>query len=205
MLDLKETQEELTGETREMMESIKNLIDLTFNRVSARTSKYMTLLAFVSMIFLPMSFFTSYWGMNFFSNLQNVGVFWTISCVVTVGIIGIVRFVFYLDCPDILNMLHKLASNSYNYLREKTAEFKRKRRMINQRRQDNATTYSATTQNESPEIDAEAKASTGEMNISAMSSFSRQRTSNTVVNSNLIVGNQNQTDIGFGTSPGGMV
>ncbi|GMG40344.1 unnamed protein product [Ambrosiozyma monospora] len=126
MLNLKETLEELTGETREMMESIKNLIDLTFNRVSASTSKYMSLLAFVSMIFLPMSFLAGYFGMNYFSNLHHVGVFWTIACVVTVGTIGIVCFVFYFDCPNILNLLYKLVSNSYNYLLEKTAEFKQK-------------------------------------------------------------------------------
>ncbi|GMG26136.1 unnamed protein product [Ambrosiozyma monospora] len=205
MLNLKETLEELTGETREMMESIKNLIDLTFNRVSASTSKYMSLLAFVSMVFLPMSFFTSYFGMNYFQKLHHVGVFWTISSVITVAIICGIRFIFSLDSPDILNMLHKLASNSYSYLREKTAEFKRKRGMINQRHQDNATTYSATTQNESPEIDAEAKASTGETTRYATSSSSRQRNSNSVENSNLNVDIDNQTGKNIGMSPEQMV
>ncbi|GME73690.1 unnamed protein product [Ambrosiozyma monospora] len=61
MLELIALLEQLGREVTEMIDSVKNLIDLTYNQVAADTNKYMSLLALVSMVFLPMSFFTSYY------------------------------------------------------------------------------------------------------------------------------------------------
>ncbi|GMG30126.1 unnamed protein product [Ambrosiozyma monospora] len=183
MLDLDETLEELGREVKEMMDSIKNLIDLTFNQVAANTNKYMSLLALVSMVFLPMSFFASYYGMNYFqNNLHHIGVFWAISVVVTVVIVCFVGFQSGLKK---LSDSYQKVSNSYNSLRRKTAEFKRKRKMIKQERQDNATAYSATTQSECSGTDVlQARSSTGDT-VRSISSISRQRNSTTDVNFNI--------------------
>ncbi|GMG19606.1 unnamed protein product [Ambrosiozyma monospora] len=70
-----------------MLQSIENLIDLGFNKISVSTNRSMSILAYISLVFLPLSFWASYYGMNFDSiahTNEKVWVFWTISIPFTI-------------------------------------------------------------------------------------------------------------------------
>ncbi|GME83522.1 unnamed protein product [Ambrosiozyma monospora] len=70
-----------------MLQSIENLIDLGFNKISVSTNRSMSILAYISLVFLPLSFWTSYYGMNFDSianTEEKVWLFWAISIPFTI-------------------------------------------------------------------------------------------------------------------------
>ncbi|KAG0682776.1 hypothetical protein C6P40_004019 [Pichia californica] len=71
-----------------MSSTIENLIDLIFNTLSVETNNSMQQLSLVSVLFLPLTFWAGYFGMNFksFGNLDyNVSFFWKLALPFTVG------------------------------------------------------------------------------------------------------------------------
>lgn len=65
-----------------MSSTIENLIDLIFNTLSVETNNSMQQLSLVSVLFLPLTFWAGYFGMNFksFGNLDyNVSFFWQLA------------------------------------------------------------------------------------------------------------------------------
>lgn len=71
-----------------MSSTIENLIDLIFNTLSVETNNSMQRLSLVSVLFLPLTFWAGYFGMNFksFGNLDyNVNFFWKLAIPFTAG------------------------------------------------------------------------------------------------------------------------
>lgn len=71
-----------------MSSTIENLIDLIFNTLSVETNNSMQQLSLVSVLFLPLTFWAGYFGMNFksFGNLDfNVSFFWKLAIPFTAG------------------------------------------------------------------------------------------------------------------------
>lgn len=74
----------------QMHASAAGMIDLIFNTISAYQNESMKQLTVVTIIFLPMSFLTGYFGMNLhtFNSLDNdEGYFWSIALPVAVGVL----------------------------------------------------------------------------------------------------------------------
>ncbi|GME80491.1 unnamed protein product [Ambrosiozyma monospora] len=201
MLELKETLEGHARTIEEMIDSIKNLIDLTFNQVAANTNKYMFLLALVSMVFLPMSFVTSFFGMNYFSApLHHIGVFWASSISLTIFTVCFVGF------PTIKRALsdsfrwaskiYKCFSLSVAFFRQAMELQLKKKRSQNESPTSTTTTQSHTrTQIQGSGTDVvQARSSTGQAVRPSISSNSRQGSSNNDVNSNHITTQPNMTN-----------
>jgi Mg2+ and Co2+ transporter CorA len=73
----------------QMNSSAAGMIDLIFNTISAYQNESMKQLTVVTIIFLPMSFLTGYFGMNLhtFNSLDNdEGYFWSIALPVAFGV-----------------------------------------------------------------------------------------------------------------------
>lgn len=65
-----------------MVRTSENLVSLVFNTLSVETNTSMQRLSFVTVLFLPLTFWTGYYGMNFekFADLsRSVGSYWIIS------------------------------------------------------------------------------------------------------------------------------
>lgn len=65
-----------------MRNNTKNMIDLIFNTISIHSSDNINQLSFVTVVFLPLSFWTGYFGMNFkeFGALDNtVAYYWAVA------------------------------------------------------------------------------------------------------------------------------
>ncbi|GME70102.1 unnamed protein product [Ambrosiozyma monospora] len=190
MLELKETLEGDARTINEMIDSIKNLIQLTFNQVAANTNKYMSLLALVSMVFLPMSFVTSYFGMNYFNHLHNIGEFWVISLSLSIFTVCFVGF------PSIKRALfdsYRRALKIYECLCLCVALFKKSMELLEEKTSHNESTTSATTtqsgvtepRNQGSRTSVEQAMSSPLQAVRAsISSNMRQRNSNNDVNSN---------------------
>ena len=73
-----------------MRRSCDNMIDLIFNTISAYQNESMKQLTVVTIIFLPLSFMTGYFGMNFtdfWSIHHNESYFWKVALPVAFAVI----------------------------------------------------------------------------------------------------------------------
>jgi Mg2+ and Co2+ transporter CorA len=80
----------LTDSLDTMRRACDNMIDLIFNTISAYQNESMKQLTVVTIIFLPLSFMTGYFGMNFttfWSIEHNEGYFWKVAAPVAVAVI----------------------------------------------------------------------------------------------------------------------
>lgn len=78
-----------------MSSTIENLINLVFNTISVSTNNSMQLLSLITVLFLPLTFWVGYFGMNFkeFDDLNNnVGFFWQLAAPFTAGLMIIVMY-----------------------------------------------------------------------------------------------------------------
>lgn len=76
-----------------MSSTIENLIDLIFNTLSVETNNSMQQLSLVTVLFLPLTFWAGYFGMNFksFGNLDyNVSFFWWLAAPFTAAMMVLV-------------------------------------------------------------------------------------------------------------------
>ncbi|AOA60965.1 hypothetical protein PP7435_CHR1-0394 [Komagataella phaffii CBS 7435] len=91
--DVKDHTLTYTNDIDMMTSQIENLVDLIFNTISVDTNSSMQQLSLVTVIFLPLSFWTGYYGMNFesFGDLEhNVSYYWKIAvpfCIVLLVLI----------------------------------------------------------------------------------------------------------------------
>ncbi|KAG7698342.1 hypothetical protein KL951_001606 [Ogataea haglerorum] len=78
-----------------MSRTIENLVNLIFNTLSVETNNSMKQLSLVTVVFLPLSFWAGYFGMNFekFGNLkEGVGFYWKVTIPFTCVLILLVMW-----------------------------------------------------------------------------------------------------------------
>lgn len=78
-----------------MRNNTKNMIDLIFNTISIQSSDSIGQLSLVTVIFLPLSFWTGYYGMNFtdFADLEHsTSYYWVIAVPFCVGVVILAMF-----------------------------------------------------------------------------------------------------------------
>ncbi|QPG76876.1 hypothetical protein FOA43_004270 [Brettanomyces nanus] len=76
-----------------LSQTIENMLNLVFNTLSIQTNNSMQRLSLITVIFLPLSFWTGYYGMNFdvFPDLhKNVNFYWELAIPFSVGLIIII-------------------------------------------------------------------------------------------------------------------
>lgn len=86
-----------TDEIEEMMTKVDNLVALLFNTISTDTNEAMKQLSLVTVIFLPLSFWTGYYGMNFekFGDLkESVSYYWKIAVPFSAGLMILITYSF---------------------------------------------------------------------------------------------------------------
>lgn len=105
----------------------KNMIDLIFNTIFIQSSDSINQLAIVTVIFMPLSFWTGYYGMNFkiFSDLDHtVRYYWIIAVPFSIAVI-------------ILSMLGTVRSfmrRFKNYIRVQVEKREKRRRKLEKRK-----------------------------------------------------------------------
>ncbi|OIW32860.1 hypothetical protein CONLIGDRAFT_609300 [Coniochaeta ligniaria NRRL 30616] len=90
----------------QISKAAENMIDLIFNTIAARQNSVLQLLTNVTIVFLPMTFLTGYFGQNFqpFPELdQGITLFWKIAIPLMVGTILIIM------SPQIFDYLKTLS------------------------------------------------------------------------------------------------
>lgn len=101
-----------------MSSTIENLIDLIFNTLSVETNNSMQRLSLVSVLFLPLTFWAGYFGMNFksFGNLDyNVNFFWKLALPFTAGMMILLM---RNSCYKILIHIKRLLLSYWNTLQQ---------------------------------------------------------------------------------------
>lgn len=86
-----------TDEIEGMISKVENLIALMFNTISTDTNEAMKRLSLVTIIFLPLSFWTGYYGMNFesFGDLQhNVSYYWKVALPFSIVLMMLISWTF---------------------------------------------------------------------------------------------------------------
>lgn len=95
-----------------MQSNVKSMIDLVFNTISIQSSDAVRLLSLVTVVFLPLSFLTGYFGMNFknFEILDHSdGFYWGIAIPFAVVLVLILMWRWVVDkWRYLLNELRKL-------------------------------------------------------------------------------------------------
>jgi hypothetical protein len=83
----------------ELKENTNNLVNRTIQLVNIKLedhSKAILVLTITAVVFMPLSFISSYFGMNF-TDIRNTtrtqGLFWTISCSMTIGVVFFSLFI----------------------------------------------------------------------------------------------------------------
>ncbi|CCH44214.1 putative metal ion transporter [Wickerhamomyces ciferrii] len=97
LTDVSDHTQMYTDEIEGMINSIENLIGLIFNTTSNESNSAMQQLSLVTVIFLPLSFWTGYYGMNFesFGDLQNnVSYYWKIAIPFSCGLLILITWSF---------------------------------------------------------------------------------------------------------------
>ncbi|KAH3664199.1 hypothetical protein OGAPHI_004550 [Ogataea philodendri] len=103
-----------------MSRTIENLINLTFNTLSVETNNAMKQLSVVTVVFLPLTFWAGYFGMNFdsFSNLKlGVGFYWEVT----------IPFTFVLIMLVMWQDIYKKLNYSRKYLARMVADYRLER------------------------------------------------------------------------------
>ncbi|CAM9012955.1 unnamed protein product [Wickerhamomyces anomalus] len=97
LADVSDHTQMFTDEIEGMITSIENLVGLIFNTISTESNNAMQQLSLVTVIFLPLSFWTGYYGMNFqsFGDLkENVSYYWKIAMPFSVGLLILITWSF---------------------------------------------------------------------------------------------------------------
>ncbi|ANB11940.1 Zinc transport protein zntB [Sugiyamaella lignohabitans] len=114
-----------------MRNNTKSMIDLIFNTISIQSSDAVKLLSLVTVIFLPLSFLTGYFGMNFtgFDALSNgVGYYWGIAVPSSASMTILLMYPWV---RDNVRKIHQLIKRSRDHnRRKKQTRRKQKRRQV---------------------------------------------------------------------------
>lgn len=97
LADVADHTQMFTDEIEGMITSIENLVGLIFNTISTESNSAMQQLSLVTVIFLPLSFWTGYCGMNFeiFDDLkEDVTYYWKIAVPFSVGLLILITWTF---------------------------------------------------------------------------------------------------------------
>lgn len=102
-----------------MRNNTKNMIDLIFNTISIQSSDSVGQLSLVTVIFLPLSFWTGYFGMNFvtFTDLDRpISFYWMVAIPFSVGVVTLAM----------LAWLKQTFFRSKNYVKKRVRKHHRK-------------------------------------------------------------------------------
>jgi len=138
--DVSDHTQMFTDEIEGMITSIENLVGLIFNTISTESNNAMQQLSLVTVIFLPLSFWTGYYGMNFekFEDLENhVSYYWKIAIPFSIGLLILITWSF----------IKKSISDFNRQIKRKLQEMKinkdfKKRQKLKQERKNRRTTMS---------------------------------------------------------------
>lgn len=85
---------------KQMMRHVDSIATLIFNTISIRSSDAVKLLSLVTVVFLPLTFLSGYFGMNFtdFDSLHNgLGYYWSLAAPCSAGLILVLMYDTFLD------------------------------------------------------------------------------------------------------------
>jgi Mg2+ and Co2+ transporter CorA len=106
-----------------MRTNTKNMIDLIFNTIFIQSSDSISQLAVVTVVFMPLSFWTGYYGMNFtlFSDLDHtVRYYWTIAVPFSIAVIIL----------SMLDTIRGFVHRFKNYIRVQVEKREKRRRKL---------------------------------------------------------------------------